>query len=98
MSKTLLVLFVLLGCIAIPVVSVLIINTSFELVRSFYPSFYDSYLSAKYIAPVILILTLVVWLAFWLAIKMKWRRAIWQFVFSTCRTLVDTSTLAESPP
>jgi hypothetical protein len=76
MSKTLLVLFVLLGCIAIPVVSVLIINMSFELVRSFYPSFYDSYLSTKYIAPVILILTLVVWRAFWLAIKRKWRRAI----------------------
>ncbi len=75
MSKTLLVLFVLLGCIAIPVVSVLIINTSFELVRSLYPSFYDSYLPTKYVAPVSLILTLIVWRAFWLAIKKRWRTA-----------------------
>jgi hypothetical protein len=74
MSKTLVALFVLLGCIAIPVVSVLIISTSFELVRSVYPSFYDSYLSTKYVAPVSLILTLVVWRAFWLAMKKKWRR------------------------
>src|SRR6266404_5892426 len=59
MSKTLVALFVLLGCIAIPVVSVLIINTSFELVRSFYLSFYDSYLSTKYVAPVSVILTLI---------------------------------------
>jgi hypothetical protein len=75
MSRTLVVLFVLLGSIAIPVVSVLIINTSFELIRSFYPSFYDSYLSTKYIGPISLILTLVVWRAFWLAMKKKWRRA-----------------------
>ena len=75
MSRTLVVLFILLGSIAIPVVSVLIINTSFELIRSFYPSFYDSYLSTKYIGPISLILTLVVWRAFWLAMKKKWRRA-----------------------
>jgi hypothetical protein len=75
MSRTLVVLFVLLGSIAIPVVSVLIINTSFELIRSFYLSFYDSYLSTKYIGPISLILTLVVWRAFWLAMKKKWRRA-----------------------
>jgi hypothetical protein len=75
MSKTLLILFVLLGCIAIPIVSVLIINTSFELVRSFYPSFYNGYLSTKYLGPVSLILTLVAWRAFWLAIKKTWRRA-----------------------
>jgi hypothetical protein len=74
MSKTLVALFVLLGCIAIPVVSVLIINTSFELVRSFYPSFYDSYLSTKYVAPVSVILTLIAWRAFLLALKKKWRR------------------------
>jgi hypothetical protein len=76
MSKTLRALFVLLGCMAIPVVSVLLINTSFELVRSFYPSFYDSYLSSKYVGPVSLILALVVWRAFWLAMKKKWRKAI----------------------
>jgi hypothetical protein len=75
MSKMLLVLFLLLGCIAIPVVSTVIINTSFELVRSLYPSVYDSYLSTKYIGPLSLILALVVWRAFWLAIKKKWRRA-----------------------
>jgi hypothetical protein len=74
MSKPLLVLFVFIGAIAIPVVSVLLINTSFELVRSFYPSFYDSYLSTKYVGPVSLMLTLVVWRAFWLAMKKKWRR------------------------
>jgi hypothetical protein len=76
MSKTLRALFVLLGCMAIPVVSVLLINTSFELVRSFYPSFYDSYLSSKNVGPVSLILALVVWRAFWLAMKKKWRKAI----------------------
>ena len=76
MSKTLRALFVLLGCMAIPVVSVLLINTSFELVRSFYPSFYDSYLSSKYVGPVSLILALAVWRAFWLAMKKKWRKAI----------------------
>ena len=75
MSRALVVLFVLLGSIAIPVVSVLIINTSFELIRSFYPSFYDSYLSTKYIGPISLILALVIWRAFWLAMKKKWRRA-----------------------
>jgi len=75
MPKTLFVLFVFLSCIAIPVVSVLLINTSFELVRSFYPSFYDGYLSTKYVAPASLILTLVAWRAFWLAMKKKWRRA-----------------------
>jgi len=75
MSRPLLVLFVLLGSIAIPVVSVLLINMLFELIRSFYPYFYDSYLSTKYIGPVSLVLTLVVWRAFWLAIKKKWRRA-----------------------
>jgi hypothetical protein len=74
MSKALLVLFLFLGCVAIPVVSVLIINAFFELVRSLYPSFYDSYLSAKYIGPVSLMLTLVGWRAFWLAMKKKWRR------------------------
>jgi hypothetical protein len=73
MSRGLLVLFVLLGCIAIPVVSVLIINTSFELVRSFYPSFYDSYLLTKYVTPVSLILTLIAWRGFLLALKKKWR-------------------------
>ena len=75
MSRPLLVLFVLLGSIAIPVVSVLLINMLFESIRSFYPYFYDSYLSTKYIGPVSLVLTLVVWRAFWLAIKKKWRRA-----------------------
>ena len=75
MSKTLVALFVLLGCIAIPVVSVLIISTSFELVRSVYPSFYDSYLSTTFIAPISVIFTLVVWRAFFLAIKKRWRRA-----------------------
>jgi hypothetical protein len=74
MTKTLLVLYLLLGCIAIPVVSVLLISTAFEVVRSFYPSFYDSHLSTKYVAPVSLILTLVVWRAFWLAIKKTLRR------------------------
>ena len=74
MSKALLVLFILLGSIAIPVVSVLIVNMLFELVRSLYPSLYDSYLSAKYIGPVSLILTLVGWRAVWLAMKKKWRR------------------------
>jgi hypothetical protein len=75
MSKTLRVLFLLLGSIAIPIVSVLIISTSFELVRSLYPSFYNSYLSTKYVGPVSFILTLVGWRAFWLAMKKKWRRA-----------------------
>jgi hypothetical protein len=74
MSKVLVVLFLFLGCIAIPIVSVLIINASFELVRSVYPSFYDSYLSTKYVGPVSVMLTLVAWRAFWLAIKKKWRR------------------------
>jgi hypothetical protein len=74
MSKMLSILFIFLGCIAIPVVSILIVNMSFELVRSFYPSVYDSYLSAKYLGPVSLILTLIVWRAFWLALKKKWRR------------------------
>ncbi len=75
MSKTLRVLFLLLGSIAIPIVSVLMIKTSFELVRSFYPSFYDSYLSTKYVGPLSLISALVVWRAFWLGIRKKWRRA-----------------------
>ncbi len=75
MSRTLRVLFILLGSIAIPVVSVLMINMSFELVRSFYPFFYDSYLSNRYVGPVSLILTLIVWRAFWLALRKKWRRA-----------------------
>jgi hypothetical protein len=57
MSKTLRVLFLLLSSIAIPIVSVLMISTSFELVRSFYRSFYDSYLSTAYVASVSLILT-----------------------------------------
>jgi hypothetical protein len=48
MSKTLRVLFLLLGPIAIPIVSVLIISTSFELVRSLYPSFYNSYSPGDY--------------------------------------------------
>ena len=61
MSRALVVLFIALGTIAIPIVSVLIISTSFELVRSFYPSFYDSYLSTKYVAPISVIFTLIVW-------------------------------------
>jgi hypothetical protein len=75
MSRPLITLFIFLGCIAIPVVSVLIINAFFELVRSLYPSFYEGYLSTKYVGPVSLMLTLVVWRAFWLAMKKKWRRA-----------------------
>jgi hypothetical protein len=75
MSKPLVVLFIFLGCIAIPIVSVLIISTSFELIRSLYPSFYGSYLSTKYVGPVSLMLTLIAWRAFWLAMKKKWRRA-----------------------
>jgi hypothetical protein len=75
MSKMLSILFIFLGCIAIPVVSILIVNVSFELVRSIYPSFYDTYLSTRYVPPVSLILTLVVWRAFFRAIKKKWRRA-----------------------
>jgi len=75
MSKMLSILFIFLGCIAIPVVSILIVNMSFELVRSYCPSFYDSYLSTKYVAPISLILTLVAWRAFLLGIKRKWRRA-----------------------
>jgi hypothetical protein len=75
MSKALLVLFILLGSIAIPVVSALIVSTCFELVRSVYPVFYDSYLSSRYVGLVSLIMTLVVWRAFWLGIRKKWRRA-----------------------
>jgi hypothetical protein len=75
MSKMLSILYIFLGCIAIPVVSILIVNMSFELVRSFYPSFYDSYLSTTFIAPISVIFTLVVWRAFFLAIKKRWRRA-----------------------
>jgi hypothetical protein len=69
------ILFIFLGCIAVPVVSILIVNMSFELVRSFYPSFYDSYLSTKYVAPISVIFTLIVWRAFFPALKKKWRRA-----------------------
>ena len=75
MSRPLVVLFIFFGSIAIPVVSVLIINACFELVRSLYPFFYESYLSTKFVGPVSLMLTLVVWRAFWLAMKKKWRRA-----------------------
>ena len=75
MPKTLFVLFVFLSCIAIPVVSVLLVNMSLEFVRSLYPSFYDGYLSTKYVGPASLILTLVAWRAFWLALKKRWRRA-----------------------
>ena len=39
MSRPLVVLFIFFGSIAIPVVSVLIINACFELVRSLYPFF-----------------------------------------------------------